>query len=76
MNLREKSRLRRIIESNAAAYREDRQQIALAIMRGEQGQPRVADLGRSLVWHAQMIAEATAELLAHADPERERKDTP
>jgi hypothetical protein len=76
MNAREKARLSRIIDANATAYRSDRQQIALAVMRGEQGQPRVGELGRSMVWHAQMIAEAVADLQAHADPDREQKEAP
>ena len=71
MNARDKARLRRIVSVNADAYREQRRRLVLAVMRGENGAPCVNEHGRVMIFHAQMIAESMADLLAHADPKSE-----
>jgi hypothetical protein len=72
MTLREKQRLRRIIESNARGYRYDRASVVRHVANGTASDPVVSDLRRSLNFHAHAIAEAVAALEDHAD----QKETP
>lgn len=70
MTTREKAKLRRIIESNTREYREQRRQLvqrALSGFDGGMSSEFVAERRRWLALHAIAIAEATSDLLAHAD---------
>jgi hypothetical protein len=62
MTLREKQRLRRIIESNSAEYAQHRRNIVRNVMNGTVSPETQAEHRRWLVLHAQAVAEASVTL--------------
>jgi hypothetical protein len=72
MTLREKQRIRRIIESNTHGYEDARRAITLAVMRGAADEAALSKARWDLTVFAMSVAEASAKLLAHAEAEEER----
>lgn len=67
MTLREKQRLRRVIQQNAREYSNERRNVVLEVMRGQLDEKQMSQRRWLLTLHATYIAEAVTALEDHAD---------
>lgn len=67
MTLREKQRLRRVIQQNAREYSNERRAVVLEVMRGQLDEKQLSQRRWLLTLRATYIAEAVTALEDHAD---------